>query len=233
MIGALSKQLGQQLEEVGLLEQQQQEVKSIQATLDKLDNLKSTTQSLKKQHQVLWSRFPDDTVQSIRQTAASMVQALEQSRDNFEKQRRQVRELSNVETDAKKLLKQVNDQWSLYVSAQLAPHIELLKLVQVLPEIVRQEQEINELLNQFEALKTNPPSSAPKLAEFDTKLQQLSERLAIQQGLSPAVREFLQKVQQGTATLNDLSDDILAWCRQGDHARAFAISFRHGSGKRS
>jgi hypothetical protein len=43
--------------------------------------------------------------------------------------------------------------------------------------------------------------------------------------LDPAISDFLNIVFNGEATLADLSDEILAWCRQGNRARTFKITF--------
>lgn len=231
MIGELCSQLRQQLAEAGRLEQQQDEMQDIKATLDTLNMVRETIRKLKVPYQVVWSRLPVDDIQSIRQQTASIAESIEASRSDFEHNRRQIQPLKKIEKDVQSIQKSLDARWKMYAQAQLSPHEEMLKLVRALPEIAGQEQAINELLSHLRAYTKELPSSHAKLTEFDTRLQQLSSRLATLQGLSPGVRDFLRKVQDGTATLHDLSDDILHWCRQGDHARVFTITFRGEKGR--
>jgi chromosome segregation ATPase len=230
MIVTLSRTICQQLEESGRLEQQQNEVKNIQATLDTLNKLKSTIHDFRIRYQAICSRIPPENVEYIQQQATTLVQEIETSRNNFANNRRQVPALSKTEKAIKKMMQDIEAQWKSYANDQIKPLAETLTLIRALPEIARQEEAINSLLTRLRTLAKTLPSSYAELTEFDTTHQQLERRLATLEGLSPAIHEFLQKVQHGTATLNDLSNDILDWCRQGDHASTFTISFRRNKG---
>lgn len=230
MIVELSNQVCQQLEKVSSLEKQQDEEKNIKATLDKLNTLQTSIHNLKVRYQVVSSRFAILDIESMQQKAAMIAQEVESSRANFETQRRQVTALSKSEKDVQNLMKDIDIRWRSYAQQKTKPHTEMLKLVGSLPEIAQQQDAIQELLTQLNRLTATSPSSHEKLTDFDTTLQKLQRRFESLQGLSTAVLEFLQKTQQGTATFSDLNDEVLAWCQQGDHAKAFTISFRGGKG---
>ncbi|NJN68632.1 MAG: hypothetical protein HC884_18955 [Chloroflexaceae bacterium] len=214
MIVELVRTIDQQLEEANVLEQQRVEVKNIQATHGELDKVSGTTSKLKTRYQIICPRFFAEDIQIIQQRATSIMQEIETFCSDFEHNRRQVPTLLKIEKELQKTLKDIDARWKCYATEQIRSHTNTLNLVRALPEIARQEGEIHELLKQLRGFTENLPSSSAKRTDFDARLQQLKDRLATLQGLSPAVQEFLQRVQNGSATLGDLSDDILSWCRQ-------------------
>jgi chromosome segregation ATPase len=230
MIVELSSQVGELLAEAGRLEQQQHEVKNIQATRDTLNEVQQKIHSLKMHYQIISPRMADQKIAYIQQQAATIASAIETSRSNFATQRRQEKALKQTEKEVQKILQEIDAYWKHYSTEQIKPHTDMLELVRALPEIASQEATINELVAQLRKLSTASPASHNKITEFDNTLQQLKQRLATLQGLSPQIQDFLRKVQDGRATLHDLTDEVLSWCRQGEHASAFALSFRGRKG---
>jgi hypothetical protein len=69
-----------------------------------------------------------------------------------------------------------------------------------------------------------PLRTAQQLAEFDARTAQLQTKLSELEGLSPAIIAFLKAVLDQKATIADLSDEVLAWCRQAGRDHSFRIT---------
>ena len=56
-----------------------------------------------------------------------------------------------------------------------------------------------------------------------------ADQLITNLGLNQGIISFLQNVNQGKATLADLTDDVLAWIKEEDLETKIKLSFRAGS----
>jgi t-SNARE complex subunit (syntaxin) len=68
------------------------------------------------------------------------------------------------------------------------------------------------------------PKQHEQLEIFEQNVQELTRLLDAIQGLDVAVKEFLQKVIDGQATMRDLTPDVRLWCQSGDRERIFRIT---------
>lgn len=150
---------------------------------------------------------------------------LKESREKFVNEYRQVQKLSAVEKLVQDLQSFLARSWSSYVLAQTQPHFDLLNLVEKLPEVTIQGGTIAPLRQRLQLASSQLPQRESRLTQFDVDLQSLQNSLANLSGLSAEVTEFLRRVQKGAASVADLTDEVLAWCRDNERAGAFKISF--------
>lgn len=224
MIAALAARVSQRLDEVAALERAQSEAGDISATVEALDAVRQQAEIAIGGFRLLRERLPPERVRSISARLADFAQTLRRSREEFGRQRRQVPILASVKSQALQISADLVEGWRGVAQSQAGPLLTLFALVERLPEMQDRLPELSSLQAQLQQRMIAPPQTTEQLVRFDTLCRRLDELLLQVQGLSPTVRAFLAKVVAGTATLADLSEDVVAWCRQGDRAGAFFVT---------
>ena len=225
MIVSQAQKVRSQLATLKKLEEDEKNRKDIEATYDELRQVASTLRQFNTLYQLIHSRLDSQQNFYIISQVQQSDKDIEASHQAFAQQRRQVKTLRDVKQKLESLNQSTEAGWKLYAEAQLHPQLELLKLVKQLPEILGHLNEINNLKERLEQFTHRSPHNSKELAEFDQRLQKLAKRLS-DLNLEPAVKDFLNRVLRGEATLADLSEEILAWCQQGGRAKTFKITFR-------
>lgn len=225
MIVALASQVQENLKLVSRLERDKNEAENIQATLVALHEANKLFAEVSKGVQILAARLPAATITELQDQADKIATDVDSSLSAFAENRRQVQKLRTIQQRIQQLKDRVVSAWKEYVANLLDPQLEVLALVQSLPEIVAQQDDINRLVLQLRSRAEHLPQSSATLGEIDARLGELQQRLAAVRQLSPEVKSFLDKVRAGTATIVDLTPTVLDWCCQGEHAKAFAIRF--------
>jgi chromosome segregation ATPase len=225
MIVDLARQLQDRLINVYKLEHTNKEVGSIEATLSELKTIDKQFEALKAFLQTVHARLDPSELASMATQAEQIADAIEQSQAKFATTLRQVSELKNAYNKLQQLEASVKLAWSTYASAQIKPSRDILTLVESLPEIKAQLENINRLFAQLHSLSQGAVRSSADLAHFDDYLRELEGKLAAVRQLSPEIKDFLDKVRLGTATIADLTASILEWCQADQHAVSFVISF--------
>jgi hypothetical protein len=151
---------------------------------------------------------------------------LRASHEKFPTQYRQVKELDALGRMIEELDTFLARAWASFVLAETQPHFELLELVATLPEVSGQIGTVRPLRDRLQSASSRLPRNQSNRAQFESDLLALQNSLANLSGLDRDVTEFLRKVQKGTASMSDLTDEILDWCRENERATAFKISFR-------
>lgn len=225
MIVAQAQKVREQLTTLKKLEEDTENRKDIEATFDELKRVAAALRQFSTLYQPICERLDAEKTSYITTQVGQIAKDIENSQQEFAKKRRQVKALQEANKEVKELTKNAEAGWKLYAESQLKPQSELLSLVRQLPEINKQLKEIDALIARLEVLTQNSPQNAAEVKEFDQKLGKLAERLS-KLNLEPDIEAFLSNVLHGQATLADLSDEILDWCRQGDRAKTFKIAFR-------
>jgi hypothetical protein len=224
MIVTQAQRVRSQLVTLKKLEEDEKKRKDIEATHSELRQVTSALRQFNTLYQLTRSRLDSEQTSYITSQARQIDEAVEASHQEFTQQRRQVKALQDVKQQVESLTQQTEASWKLYAEGQLNPQLELLELVRQLPEILAQLNEINSLRERLEEFRQRTPYNDVELTEFDRKLRKLVKHLS-DLNLDPAIRDFLGRVLRGEATLDDLSDEILVWCRQGGRAKTFKIAF--------
>jgi len=225
MIIALVEAAEKQQQEIEQLRIAKEEAKVISEMLSTLAEVEKSARQLTSLYALAHASLRNEDVQGFTAGISKLVGDITISHENLPYEHRQVPQLNAILKKMKVLVTDIESAWKKYATEQVAPSLELLKLVKQLPEVHSQEQEFQDLRTRLQSFIEQPPVITTGLSAFDNTLQELKQRLAHLDGLNAEVRMFLFKVQNGTATLSDMTEEIYQWCRQGQHATAFQVKF--------
>lgn len=227
MIVELANEACRQLDDLDALEIAKKEANDIHATLKELANIKTIAIQLSELCSLLSGRLPLRDIQSVE--IPKILKSIQGSHAKFshDRERRQVPTLRDIVSKLQALVVKIEGLWRKYAESLVNPHFELLDLVRYLPEVREQEAILNGLKNHLQHYAAILPRTEAELLDFDQKFDQLKSRLANLENLHPDVRSFLRKAYNHQATVADLTDEVIQWCRQGEHAKVFQISFVH------
>lgn len=225
MIISLVDQLRTRLEERDTLERQKGESQKVRQTLEALNRLLPLAQNLRARVELAHDRLAPERA-AFQGRLDTLRIEVEESKRAFPDDPLQVRAIKGIARRLQELSEEVDRAWGQYVNETIRPHADLYALVAMLPEVEAQQVEITALLAALRRQAEKAPLTPHALTAFDTKREQLAGRLDQLEGLSEAIRLFLSKVTAQQATLEDLSEEVLAWCRRGNRASTFRIAFR-------
>ena len=225
MIVSLAENVCQQIREIDTLQRNKLVAADIQNTYEALKSLKEQVIRLHTLLQLIQTRLIDSELRLIQTGLEDCSARLLRSATQFEDQQRQGQELQSIQERIEEQYSILQQAWKRYARAVVSKPIELHALVYYLPEVVAQQAHYGTLRQKLEDYKEKAPVSARQLQEFDQCLEQFTSLLGGIEGLSEAVKTFLLRTVSGKATLADVTDEVLQWCRLGDHAQAFSIQF--------
>ena len=227
MIVSFAESVCQQIREIDTLQRYKLVATDIQNTREALQSLKEQVIRLRTLLQLIQTRLIESELRLIQTGLEDCSSRLLRSAEQFENQQRQVQELQSIQRRIEEQYSILQQAWKRYARERVSKPIELYILVYYLPEVVAQQARYDTLKQKLEDYKEKAPVSVRQLQEFDQSLEQFTSLLGSIDGLSEAVKTFLLKTLSGTATLDDVTDEVLQWCRLGEHARAFSIQFAH------
>jgi vacuolar-type H+-ATPase subunit I/STV1 len=225
MIVSRSKQACLLMAQVEDLKRLKTQRNSIRKTFEKIEQLQEVVELIRSLLLVLQPRLPVNDIKEILKNVEQLQRELQSSRQEFERQPDQSGSLEELRKKAQKLLTDLKERWKRYAEAYTRETLDLYYLVSRLPEVQAQQDIYEDLKAQVDHHINLPPFTLERVQKFDACLLQLKQQLSNIKGLNKDVQEFLQCILKGQATLADLSDEVLDWCRQKEHARAFAIRF--------
>lgn len=225
MIVELAETACKQLDELDALEIAKKEASDINATLKELAEVRSKAVQLNELCLLLSDRLPLAEIQAVE--IPRILKSMQDSRTKFTqgRERRQVLPLRDIANRMQTLIVKAEGLWRKYAESLVNPHFDLMELVRLLPEMRTHEVTLRGLKAQLQRHATILPRTRAELDDFDEQLSQLRSRLANLESLHPEVKSFLRKAYQNQATIADLTDEVIRWCRQGEHARVFRIGF--------
>ncbi len=230
MIVALAHEVRRQLVAVDRLEVTHDELNNIQATQAELENVAQEALIFTATLRAIRDRVSTADIDVARRQCERAVADLERSLEKFAAEPRQVADLRQIQRRIQEARSSIAAGWSAYATHLIRPNRDLLLLVRGLPEIAEQLNDINQLLAKLDTQAQVAPRSGSDLTRFDAHLHELEARLVAVKQLDPAIKLFLEKVRTGKATIDDLSPAVLEWCREGNHAATFTITFAPRSG---
>lgn len=225
MIVALVADVSTKLDLEGRLRTTLSEIKSIEATHRALEQIATSARDLALAVRVCEPHLGALTVAPILDQMAGVAQDLDASRQRFATNRKENVALYNPGVKLQRAATDLAERWQRHAQLRLMPYLELLRLVNYLPEAAAGSFEIDQLVKQIKTQIASPPRSQAQLDQFHQRLSELGGRLDAVARLPEEVRTFLSKVVDGTATIADLTSDVRAWIAADDRADAFSISF--------
>lgn len=225
MIITLANDIQAQISRRNELEQRRDNRNDISDSHQKLTEISKLLRETITSFHLIKPRLTNEQIAEFMKQLQVINNKLKESREKFLTQYRQIRELNWVEKLVQDLKGFLERAWVSYVMVQTQPHFELLNLVERLPEVTVQGGAPASLREKLHSASSKLPQRTSQLVQFDTDLQMLQNSLANLSGLSAEVAGFLRRIQKGTASIADLTDEVLAWCRENERAGAFMISF--------
>lgn len=207
------------------LEQRRDYRKDLADSYQKLTEISKLLRETTASFHLIQSRLTNDQIAEVMRQLQNTQNKLKESREKFVTEYRQAQKLSAVEKPVQELQGFLSRAWASYVIAQTQPHFDLLNLVENLPEVTVNGNIIAPLRQRLQSVSDLLPQREYRLTQFDADLQTLQNSLANLSGLSVEVTEFLRRVQKGTASVANLTDEVLVWCRENERAGTFKISF--------
>lgn len=231
MIADQAHALSRLLRENRQLEDAQNDAKTIAATYNALIEVAATAKSLSDVAITACHYLTADQRHQIKGDLAGLQARVCTLHESFSSQpKQQSLPLGTLRKEIEATHEKIDVSWRTHAQTRVKPHLDLLNLVHTLPEVQQQTESLNTLRMQLQSAQQKAPRQAPQIASLHAAIQALDERLGSLVNLSPVVREFLYRVRDGQATLNDLSDEVLAWCKLGTRMTAFRIQFAQDRG---
>jgi hypothetical protein len=197
---------------------------NIAATLSEMAGVREKSAQLVRAWDLLKERLPlaDISVTKI----PALLQEVQNTHAKFtnEHMTRQVKFLQEISTKLQALLEEISQRWGRYAHGLIQDHVNLWAIVQVLPEMREQQVVVHELRDTLIRYASVYPQTSAELGDFDAKLEQMKMSLSAIESVHPEVKAFLRKVHMREATIADLTNEVLNWCRQEDRATVFQIS---------
>lgn len=227
MIVALVTETCELIQETDARIENKKEVGNIGETRDMLIELKTSTSQLMAGVQLLSARLSEQKIEEISKIGKVCVERIGRSRENFERDHRQKPELQNIQKRMQNALDSLGEAWTSYVGECTREPLALYGLVKQLPEVRRQSVTYGELQQKLKTCGNRQPASVAKLQEFDRALEQLKQMLREIANLSDEVRLFLIQLSNGPVSLADVTDEVMAWCREQEHAQVFTLQYKN------
>jgi tRNA uridine 5-carbamoylmethylation protein Kti12 len=226
-IAALAESACILLKNIDNLEQNKLNADNIEATYAALKDVKEVAKTIHNLCVLYHNRLPIHTIKQVELPKSIKELQLLQAQFTNEHQPRQVYELNTVSSRLNKIKTKIEGEWKKYAKTHLLLYFDLHEMVKSLPEVRKQESTLNGLKNHLQHDISVMPLTKDDLNTFDQRFEQYKQHLSTLEHLHPDVQNFLQKTNKGTATLADVTDEVLHWCRQGEHAKAFRIHFSY------
>lgn len=225
MIVALVDMLAEKLALEDRLKTNRAEVKSIEATLRALDQVAAAARKLVEEIDLCSPYFEAQVVADIWAQASDVARDLERSRIRFAMNRKEWMHIQKAGESLQRPAKDLAERWQSYSRDRLVPYLDLMLLVNYLPEVAASASDLNQLVRQLEEQVKRPPRTQAQFDQFQSRLDELGRRLDAVARLPMGVRAFLARVVDGKATLADLTPEVQVWISEGNRAAAFSISF--------
>lgn len=225
MIRQLVTDLSRQIEEFGHLQRAASQVTSIQSVGDLLIPIQRDLSAWFSAFPLVEPYLNVGDAGSVRQQAAVLKRQFSQARDRFAADYGAPAGLNRMQSAAKAMLDDTRKYWQAYAEEQIRPLRSQINLAHRLPKMHRNIEEIDRTYKVLSDLGEKLPQRAEEVDLFSFLLAQLRARLGTIDGLSADQRAFLEKVQRGSATLDDVSGSLLVWCREEGLAGLLKVVF--------
>ena len=225
MIRQLVSDLSRQIEEFGHLQRAASQVASIQAVANLLSPVQRDLTAWCSAFPLIRAHLSAGQVEIIRQQSATLAHQLSQARDRFAADYGAPAGFNRTQQAARTLLDDTRMFWKGRAEERVRPLRSQIDLARRLPRMHRDIEEIDRTYRVLIGMCEHLPQSAEEVTLFNDLLAQLQTKLSIVDGLSPEQGVFLEKVQRGNATLDDITEPLLTWCKEESLAGLLKVTF--------
>lgn len=229
MIVEQSLVLQEKLGSLKTAERRRQETDQIANTYAQVSQIGQYIQHLVNQYKVIGHLLPIEEQKELLNRFGLMNEKLSDFAKEFLSNSDQARRLKPFsEFHVVQSLDTLRTMWASQVDREVKNETEIYLLVRNLPDVRSNGAQIDAVLRQLNTIKKQPPASEEELIRYQENVDTLRSQIGGIQGLTPAVQIFLEKMSQDSATVADLTPEILDWCREPSRAKHFAIRFAEG-----
>lgn len=116
----------------------------------------------------------------------------------------------------------IKSQWS-----QLAKnnHQDLVKMLDVLRKVLKQDNDINVLTNTITGFEQTWPITSAKMTHYRDKLEE-GKKKVVSLNVSVDIQQFLDKLGRGQATIVDLTPEVMNWLESQNMSANISISLK-------
>ncbi len=223
MIIALVEETCALIREVETRQKAKNELESVNETFRALTALNESITQLQNMLQLLHTRLSLAEINTITDIGMRCMWQLNQSAEQFLHQSRQKNQIQVIQTQFQKALDSLKKTWEIYVDRHTCDSLELYRLVAKLPGVSERKAAYDDVQNRLALAKKTLPTTQKHLDDFDRTVAQFKQMLQETGNLREEVKVFLGRIANGTASLADLTDEVLQWCRQDQRGKTFSI----------
>lgn len=215
MITTTATQLAQTIQQHRNLQTIAAQADTIRAAADVLEQIHNSLATWTRIYFALEECLEDFHKQSLRQQVQIIQQQLNDSRARLEKNDFALRQaLLRTQNGVDKLIQETEKYWTNYTVRRLRSPNQLFALARQLPNMQTQLPRMQELARELSARSQKLPATPPEVKKFHQLLNELDAKLSQLKGYTQTQTQFLDKLQRDAATLNDVDESLLTWCKQ-------------------
>lgn len=215
MIVQSSNELRQQLQEYGRLKQNESQLASIQNTANELAGVQRQIKAWVEIYPLLLTYFSEQERYDLSRQATEIQRRLSECKERFQNTNRYPKELlQQLQRLSAKVTESTAEAWRRYAENCLTPLQEMVHTAQQLPKMQTKLAQIKESLSTLVNQSKKLPKRLTEIQHFHNQLNEIKRQLQAVETINDQQRAFLAKVQQGTATVADLDEALLQWCKQ-------------------
>ena len=190
-------------------------LKAIQSTGNALSELESSLTALQI-YPHLRAYFAPETDAELRRVAGGFVAALQELYDKFPDKLDQQGSLAHQKRQAAALKDRVTEAWRAYALPQVDDLYRRYTLVERLPKIQKNAAVFEQAIRRLRTAVNDLPSEAATIDSFHAELQKIGNQLDQVGDLTESQRTFLMRVNAGSATLSEVTPELLVWIKAQD-----------------
>ena len=163
-----------------------------------------------------------DSLRSVRLRLRELQDEVKQMEEEFEEHNAHdlTRQVKPLISRCESINNELSRLWSDVCGSRIRTIGSRYELVKPLIPL---SHETDQMMETLQNLKTSTPTKEAS-GRIQSVFAQLDQTIiAIENGLPDFAHDFLQRVKDGSATLADVTPDILAWCRETQSLYLFSI----------
>jgi len=227
MIVQTATALRQQLKDYSTLKQNESQLDSIQKTGADLLMVKRDLDNWTRIFPAVQVYLASHQSSEISQQAVNIHRKLGECKVRFENVNRYPQDLlRQLQRAVSQLQGETERAWSQYASSLLAPLKEALRSARQLPALQAKIVQVDPILSSLNEQSLRLPKQPKDIQHFHEQIGTIRNVLNAVPSMTPAQKAFMDRVDQGTATLADLDDHLLQWCKQQGLAPLLKVTKR-------
>lgn len=225
MITALAEEVGAQIETYADLAKTVAHADTIRATAENLLELCRDFKEWANTYEGIEPLISTEHQTQMRSSATEILARVRESKERFQEEPNQRDALSWLVRQLKDVNANTARSWMIYAQAEIAPLKQQADFARTLPRMQGAITEIDALILSLDTAARKLPRRRDEIKSFQQDVKALDQKLGKIKGLRQEQKDLLDKVRKGTATLKDLDEKLLEWCKEENLAGRIKLTF--------